>query len=57
MEDCKYAIRKQRGITEWFECELSKDICPFARRCPTLNKVVSSQGSLSCRIKLQKEQQ
>lgn len=48
MEDCPHTIRKNRGLTEWFECSIDSTICPFARRCPNLNKVVSTANSLGC---------
>lgn len=54
MKDCLYSVRKNRGLTQWFECKIDNEICPFTRRCPNLNQVINTPNFINC-VKLLKE--
>jgi hypothetical protein len=56
MEECPYATLNIRGLTQWITCSKNNnELCAFQRYCSEVRKVINSEGSAKCPLKLEKE--
>lgn len=52
---CPYSTHQKNGLREYKTCNLTHEMCPFIRICPTQNTCVHTEKAAGCELRLKEE--